>query len=127
MGLRADASQLRQVFLNLLLNACDALTDGGRIIVNVSRSRPPAELDESPISWVPKWVLISIRDSGPGLSAEILDHIFEPFRSTKETGTGLGLLICHRIVEAHGGRISVANSMEGGAVFWIHLPSHRGH
>ena len=118
----ADAVQLRQVLLNLLLNAFDALPEGGRVFVRLARSRPPAEFDLSPTAWTAKWALISIRDSGPGLPTDVLDRIFEPFVSTKETGTGLGLSICHRIVEAHGGRITAENSLEGGAKFSIHLP-----
>ena len=118
----ADAAQLRQVLLNLLLNAFDALPEGGRVFVSLARARPPAAFDASPTAWTAKWALISIRDSGPGLSTDVLDRIFEPFVSTKETGTGLGLSICHRIVEAHGGRITAENSPEGGAMFSIYLP-----
>ena len=120
--IEADSVQLRQVLLNLLLNAFDALPAGGRVFVSLARSRPPGALDPSPTAWAAKWALISIRDSGAGLPTDVLNRIFEPFVSTKETGTGLGLSICHRIVEAHGGQITAGNSPQGGAVFAIYLP-----
>ena len=120
--IEADSVQLRQVLLNLLLNAFDALPEGGQVFVSLSHSRPPGALDPSPTAWVARWALISIRDTGPGLPTHVLDRIFEPFISTKETGTGLGLSICHRIVEAHGGQITASNSPQGGAVFAIFLP-----
>ena len=66
--------------------------------------------------------MISIHDSGAGFASEILDRLFEPFSSTKETGTGLGMSICRRIVEAHSGEISVTNSPQGGAVITVVLP-----
>jgi len=118
----ADAVQLRQVLLNLLLNAFDALPEGGQVFVSLARSRPPTAINDSTTAWAAKWALISIRDSGPGLPTDVLDRIFEPFVSTKETGTGLGLSICHRIVDAHGGRITAENSPQGGAMFSIYLP-----
>ena len=68
------------------------------------------------------WVVVTITDSGPGLSAEIADRVFQPYVSTKETGLGLGLAICRRIVEAHDGEIAVENGPAGGAVFTVRLP-----
>ncbi|MBS0203596.1 MAG: hypothetical protein JSS49_11895 [Planctomycetes bacterium] len=117
----ADLSQIRQVFLNLLLNSIDAMRGGGRVNIRLSR------LDRSlPEDWNQaagsNWICIVIQDSGPGLSAEVLDRVFEPFVSTKETGTGLGLSICRRIIEVHGGTIRAANHPDGGAMFSIYLP-----
>jgi signal transduction histidine kinase len=68
------------------------------------------------------WVVVTITDDGPGLSAEIADRVFQPYVSTKETGLGLGLAICRRIVEAHDGEIAVENDPAGGAVFTVRLP-----
>jgi signal transduction histidine kinase len=114
----ADAAQIRQVLLNLLLNALDALPYGGEIVVSVegpSRVHAP--------NGGPEWTTIRIADSGVGVPEEILGRVFEPFVTTKETGTGLGLPICRRIVTEHGGEIACVNRPEGGAEFIIRLPS----
>ena len=111
----ADGGQLRQVLLNLLLNALDALPDGGTIAVDVvgkSRGETDAEVGFE----------IKVTDNGCGLPIDLGGRIFEPFISTKETGTGLGLPICRRIVEAHGGQIVAGNVAAGGAEFDIWLP-----
>ena len=118
----ADAAQLRQVMLNLLLNALDAMPDGGQIDVTISRTRSPQWNHSSAAIHHRLWTMISIHDSGAGFASEILDRLFEPFSSTKETGTGLGMSICRRIVEAHSGEISVTNSPQGGAVITVVLP-----
>lgn len=120
--IEADADQIRQVLLNLLLNAIDALGEGGRIDIQVSRASSPKMDDRDPSSASESWVSISVRDNGPGLSPEVMGRVFEPFVSTKETGTGLGLSICRRIVEVHKGFIRAANHPAGGAVFSIFLP-----
>jgi two-component system sensor histidine kinase HydH len=118
----ADAAQLRQVMLNLLLNALDALPDGGRIDVTISNTRSPHWQEQTGTAPERLWTLVSIHDSGKGFATEILDRLFEPFSSTKETGTGLGMSICQRIVEAHGGMITASNSPQGGAVLTMSLP-----
>ena len=69
-----------------------------------------------------EWITVTIADDGLGLPAEIADRIFQPYVSTKETGLGLGLAICRRIVEAHGGEIAAENGQAGGAVFTVRLP-----
>lgn len=111
--MEADAGQIHQVLLNLLLNACDALGHGGRIDVTAAVNEPPDG---------PRAVVVSVADNGAGLPANVLEHIFEPFVTTKETGTGLGLSICQRLIEAHGGSITARNRPEGGAEFRIELP-----
>lgn len=111
-ALEADAAQVRQVLLNVLLNALDASPEGGRIEVEVGRAPPGAD----------GWTAIRIADAGCGLPTALGDRIFEPFVSTKETGLGLGLPICKQIVEAHGGEIAAASRPGGGAVFTIRLP-----
>jgi signal transduction histidine kinase len=108
--MQADVGQLRQVVLNLLLNALDAVSEGGVIGLYLSS-----------VSTAPG-LSLSVFDSGCGLPSELGQQIFEPFVSTKETGIGLGLSICKRIVEAHGGTIEAADRPEGGALFTVRVP-----
>lgn len=109
--LAVDAGQLRQVLLNLLLNAFDSTGPGGKVVVE---GEPAGDQ-----------VVIRVRDNGPGIPETVRDRLFEPFVSSKPSGTGLGLTICRRIVENHGGRIAAANRPEGGAEFTIRLPAER--
>jgi signal transduction histidine kinase len=109
--IHADMGQVRQVLLNLLLNALDVTPEGGTIWVGVSDDVNPGSR-----------LTIRVADTGPGLPADLGPKIFEPFVSTKPTGIGLGLSICKRILEAHGGEIVAANRPEGGAVFTVFLP-----
>lgn len=107
--IEADGQQLEQVFLNLVLNACDAMPQGGELTVHTC-----SEADQ---------VLVAFADTGVGVPAENLERIFEPYFTTKsDKGTGLGLAICRQIVEAHGGWIEVTSQPGKGAVFQIHLP-----
>src|SRR5581483_11997394 len=111
---RVDAEKLRQVVINLVENARDALAtaDGDRRLrVAARRSDGVAHL--------------RIADTGPGIPPAVLARVFEPFFSLKENGTGLGLAIVKRTVEAHGGRIAAENAAGGGAVFAIDLPLER--
>jgi signal transduction histidine kinase len=109
---RADREKLRQVLINLLENALDAMSaeaGGPRTLsVAVANGHGAAALE--------------VRDSGPGVPAEALPHLFEPFFSTKPSGTGLGLAIARRTVEAHGGRIAVRTGSERGLVVSVELP-----
>jgi signal transduction histidine kinase len=104
-----DHGQFRTVLVNLLLNALDAMPQGGRLDVR---------LESSPDAGVS----LTVADTGGGIAPEIADRLFTPFVSTKPTGTGLGLSISRRIVEEHGGLLSAANRAEGGACFTIRLP-----
>lgn len=108
---RVDHFRLEQVFRNILENALAACPDPVRIEVRAT----PAELDGRPA------VCLSVRDNGPGLTVEQKQRIFEPFYTTKTKGTGLGMAIARRIVEAHGGRIAVGASAPG-AELLITLP-----
>jgi signal transduction histidine kinase len=103
-----DRGQLGSVLVNLLLNALDALPQGGRIDVGL-RDGAVAE--------------ITVADNGPGIPPAIVPRLFTPFATTKPTGTGLGLTMCKRVVEEHGGTIAAANQQAGGARFTIVLPS----
>jgi two-component system sensor histidine kinase HydH len=107
-----DAEQMHQVVVNLLINALDVLPHAGAIKIEVSR---PTEEQHS--------VIVRIQDTGPGLAPAVKDRLFEPFVTTKETGLGLGLSICKRLIEAHNGTIHAANSLEGGAVLTFTLPA----
>jgi signal transduction histidine kinase len=110
LQLEADVGQFRQVLLNLLLNALDSVGAGGTVRVEVGAEREPLGL------------IVRVRDSGPGLPAGLGAQIFEPFVSTKETGMGLGLSICKRIVDAHAGSITAENERGAGAVFTVRWP-----
>jgi len=117
-----DPEQLRQVFLNLALNAVEAMPRGGRLLVSTRLARDELALwREAPRR--SDTVEVRFRDSGPGVPEEARDHIFVPFYTTKEKGTGLGLAICQRIVKAHGGTIGVRSAPGEGAEFVISLPA----
>jgi signal transduction histidine kinase len=119
--MEADISQVRQVLLNLLLNALEAVPDGGGILVELETPDEPGAPDESADEGR-RWLAIHVADTGPGLPPGLGEGIFTPFVSTKGTGMGLGLSICKRIVEAHGGEITAADRPGGGAVFSVRLP-----
>ena len=108
----ADADQLQQVFLNLFLNARDAMPDGGDLRITTRHDPRTGEL------------LIEIADTGPGIPAEHRAHVFDPFYTTKPAGagTGLGLAVCYGIVTAHGGRIELAPSNGRGTTVRVALP-----
>jgi signal transduction histidine kinase len=107
-----DPDQLCTVLVNLLINALDAMPDGGRLEISL-KVMPGAG------------ACLRVRDDGPGIAPEIADRLFTPFASTKPTGTGLGLSICKRIVEEHSGTITSDRCPEGGACFTITLPVGR--
>jgi len=108
----ADPNQLRQVLYNLLFNALDTQPGGGAVRVSVAAPRPDSGLT------------LTVEDDGPGLPAGLGDTIFEPFVSTKETGVGLGLSVCRRIAESHGGTLT-AVARSKGAAFTLALPPAR--
>jgi signal transduction histidine kinase len=119
--LLADAHQLRQLFSNLLANAFEAL--GGEGHVDIRTALVPAD-DEPNASGElePPQVVVEVRDSGPGISAEDLERIFSPFFTTKPQGTGLGLAIVRKVVDAHDGRIDAVSAPGRGATFRVMLP-----
>jgi PAS domain S-box-containing protein len=106
---QARAAELREVVINLVLNAVDALTRGGTITVETR-----ADGD---------WAVLDVADTGPGITADVKRRIFEPFFTTKETGTGLGLSIVSGIISSHGGTITVESEVGAGATFAIRLPA----
>lgn len=114
--IRADRVQLQQVVLNLIINAVEAMSgvgDGARELL-ISTGRDALN-----------GVLVSLRDSGPGLDPASLEHLFDAFYTTKSSGMGMGLSICRSIVEAHGGRIWAGANEPWGAVFQFSLPLER--
>lgn len=118
-SIMASADQLKQVLLNLLLNAQDSMPDGGNIFVSTRSAR-----DAEPGYLVSRSVVIQIRDTGNGIPEELLTNIFEPFFSTKQAqkGTGLGLWVSLGIVQRHGGTITPRSRPGQGTTFTISLP-----
>jgi PAS domain S-box-containing protein len=112
-SVKGDRVQLQQVILNLMINAIDAMSaiDEGPRELTISTA-----IDEAGA------VLVTVRDSGPGIAPENRERLFEPFYTTKASGMGMGLSICHSIVEAHGGRLWVESNLPRGAAFQFVLP-----
>jgi signal transduction histidine kinase len=106
----ADSDLLRRAVLNLVLNALDAMPQGGELVITALETSRGCELE--------------VADSGPGIDDQHSERIFEPFYTTKSDGTGLGLAIVFQIVQAHGGHIEAHNCPEGGAAFTIVIPRH---
>jgi two-component system sensor histidine kinase HydH len=109
--LDADAAQLRQVVVNLVLNALDVMPAGGTLELAFRPGPRPGTIE------------FSVTDTGPGIAPEMLPRLFEPFASGKEAGLGLGLSVSRRIVEDHGGTVVGSNSPAGGACFVVTLPA----
>jgi len=114
---KADSNQIKQVFMNILLNSLQAMKDGGEITINANICE---EIDKNGIKV--KELEVNFTDTGPGIMPEDMSKVFEPFYTTKDTGTGLGLAIVKRIIEAHEGRISVKSHVDKGTSFIINLP-----
>jgi signal transduction histidine kinase len=106
--LDCDPEQLKQVLLNLVMNAVQAAPQGGTVVL---------------AAWADKnMVMIEVRDQGCGINADCLDRVFDPFFTTKETGTGLGLSLAHQIVSQHGGTLMVTRNSPEGVTMRISLP-----
>jgi two-component system NtrC family sensor kinase len=107
-----DIQQLNHVFMNIILNAAQAMDGRGKLTISTDLSSSGQE------------VIIKISDTGPGIPDDVLPHVFEPFYTTKEEGkgTGLGLSLAYGIVESHQGRIMARNNPDQGSIFTIELP-----
>ena len=109
-----DFGQLRQAFVNVIMNACEAMSRGGALAIDVG----PAEGG--------RWVEVAFTDTGPGIAPEHLSKIFDPFFTTKEKGTGLGLSVVYGIIERHGGKIEIQSQVGKGTRVAIRLPPRKG-
>jgi two-component system sensor histidine kinase PilS (NtrC family) len=125
----ADAAQLRQVLWNLVINASQAMPEGGRLEVlaqTVAENGPQGGLvaDRRGAEEEPKtrWMEIAVSDNGVGIPADQIERIFDPFFTTKQGGSGLGLATVHRIVEDHGGVVRMESTLGGGTTAYIRLP-----
>ncbi|MBI5029134.1 MAG: GAF domain-containing protein [Chloroflexi bacterium] len=105
-------NQLKQVFLNLVLNAIESMPDGGKLRVESHMRQERG-----------KWIVIDFIDSGEGIAPDTLERIFDPFFTTKTQGTGLGLSICQTLVSSHGGRLTVQSAVGQGSTFSVWLPA----
>ena len=110
--LYADARQLKQAFLNLIINAIDAMPEGGQLSVGIDQK------DD--------YTVISIADSGEGIAPDMIERIFTPFVTTKASGTGLGLAKVFSIMDSHDARIECVSDKGAGATFNLYIPSHGG-
>ena len=118
--LKVDRQRLEQVIANLVINAAQAMTEGGQLLIRASET-PPA------VKAVSDSVMITVADTGPGIPADAQRRIFEPFFTTKTKGTGLGLPVARRIIEAHDGKINVTSEAGQGTRFIINLPLEKEH
>ncbi|MBI5203751.1 MAG: HAMP domain-containing protein [Nitrospirae bacterium] len=117
-SIKADASQIQQVFLNMIINAADAMEGKGTFTVTTRK------VDENGVPFVE----VEFNDSGPGINEKDIPKLFEPFFTTKPVGkgTGLGLAVSHGIIQDHGGRIRVRSTIGKGTSFFVRLPFYEG-
>ncbi len=108
LSIFADVGLLKQALLNLLINAQQAMTDGGRLSIALSATGGFARID--------------VTDTGPGIAPDQIDHVFDAYYSTKKGGTGLGLTMARRMIRAHGGDMTVRSDPPSGACFTVTLP-----
>jgi PAS domain S-box-containing protein len=129
VGIEADASMIEQVLMNLAVNARDAMPEGGSLVVSTAivQATPPPAVIGAGCGQGP-FARLSVRDSGSGISAELLPHIFEPFFTTKDMtrSSGLGLATVFGIVEQHRGWVEVESQVGTGTTFHVYLPYLRG-
>ncbi len=114
-GIEVDAGQVQQAIGNIILNAKQALNDQGQIRIRISEAAEPSG-----------YVNISIADDGPGIEPDVLQRIFDPYFTTKSTGTGLGLATTHSIIVKHGGSLNVESTMGKGTTFTLLIPAGKG-
>ena len=112
LPVRLDNESLKQVFLNLMLNALEAIGEGGRLAVSVAE--PPGR------------VTVRFADDGPGIPAETLRQIGSPFMTTKAKGSGLGLFLSRRLVQGAGGTLEIESEVGRGTTCSVHLPRAKG-
>jgi CheY-like chemotaxis protein len=124
---KADPGQMDQIIMNLVVNACAAMPQGGKLTVKAGN----VVLDQEHCKMMPdarpgRFVRLSVADTGSGMDEQVLEHIFEPFFTTKANGTGLGLAVVYGIVRQHEGWITVYSKPGEGSVFEVYLPALSG-
>jgi signal transduction histidine kinase len=107
---RGDSEKLKQVVINLIVNALEAMKDGGTLTARVG-----GDSDR---------VILAVEDTGPGMESQVLAQVFEPFFTTKEAGTGLGLSIVRKIVDQHAGEVRIESERGKGTRVRVTLPAH---
>ncbi|GAF98114.1 unnamed protein product, partial [marine sediment metagenome] len=127
LTVHADSAQLRQLLWNLVLNAAQAMPDGGELTIHgaaASEEAPQEAHSDRRKGGGAKsaWAELCVRDEGVGIPADLLDRIFDPFFTTKPQGSGLGLAMVHRIVEEHGGILGVESKVGRGTGIRVRLP-----
>ena len=108
---KIDPEQMKRVFVNLINNAIQAMPKGGKLTIKASKTK--------------NYSSIAFQDTGIGIPGEIKTKIFSPLFTTKSKGQGFGLAVCKKLVEAHGGKITVKSKLDKGATFTIKLPNQR--
>ncbi len=109
-GIMAVHGQLKQVFMNVIINALQSMPEGGELIISTA------------LNGDRKKIIVTVKDTGHGITEEEMSRIFQPFYTSKKTGTGLGLSISYGIIKGHGGEIEVKSDLEKGTAFLIYLP-----
>lgn len=122
LRISADAAQLHQIFLNMILNARDAMTDGGTIRIDVRREPAEARFRFGVVDDPSAYAHFIVSDSGCGMSEETMRHALEPLFTTKKNGTGLGLAVTHQVVKRHHGELFVESAVDKGTSFHVFLP-----
>jgi len=120
-SIKFDPDQLEEILVNLIVNARDAMPEGGQLILETANVAPDSPDVETRFG---DYILLAVRDSGQGMSSDVLEHLFEPFFTTKEVGhgKGLALAICYGLVKQSGGHIAVESEPGQGSTFKIYLP-----
>jgi two-component system, cell cycle sensor histidine kinase and response regulator CckA len=123
---RANATQIEQVLLNLVMNACDAMPHGGELWISTTHIAAHAAQVGHLALPDSHYVALMVRDNGSGIAPDTLAQLFEPFFSTKSAarGTGLGLTTSYQIAQQHGGTITAESTLGAGATFTVYLPEH---
>ncbi len=118
-----DSDQMQQILLNLIINAVQAMPDGGKLVISMyEKNKDEIEYDLSGVIAGDRVMIIKFEDTGKGIEPEYLDSIFDPFFTRKSKGTGLGLAISQRIIHEHGGEITVRSEVGKGSIFAVYLP-----
>ena len=125
-SMKADRGQVEQVILNLVVNARDAMPDGGLMLIDTANAYLPEGVTSAYLTAPPgHYVMLTVKDTGSGMTEAVLEHLFEPFFTTKRStkGTGLGLATIYGIVKQNNGGVAVESKVGGGSVFRIYFPS----